>query len=263
MIATDLDGTILDRRRQIDPRDVAALTRARRAGLRVVAATSRPFSGAIGFVRSLELTDPMICYNGAQVRGLDGSFLLDRPLPARVAYQVIAEAARLGLHVHAFCDDRLLVQAGTVQSAHLRHADQVTSVVPDLAAALGDTVPKLVLVGAPEAIRAARPELAARLGGQGETAVSVPRPGELNLDVTAPGVNKRSALEFLLDRFGLTRDRLVAVGDSDTDVEMIEWAGLGVAVETGLPVARRAARRLIPGPGHGGFEKLVAELLGD
>jgi hydroxymethylpyrimidine pyrophosphatase-like HAD family hydrolase len=80
--------------------------------------------------------------------------------------------------------------------------------------------------------------------------------------MTSPEADKRQALEFLSERLGVTRDEAVAVGDGRNDQPMIEWAGLGYAVEGAPPeVVAAAGGRTIGKPGSGGVAGLVDQLL--
>ncbi|HEV2476360.1 MAG TPA: HAD hydrolase family protein, partial [Candidatus Dormibacteraeota bacterium] len=77
LLALDLDGTILDMQLHLDPRDVGELHRIVNAGVNVIACTGRPFPGTVPWVERLGLSGPIICYQGAQVRTLDGDMVLD------------------------------------------------------------------------------------------------------------------------------------------------------------------------------------------
>jgi len=77
LIALDLDGTVLSFDLKLDQRDVEALNRAVAAGVSVVACTGRPFPGALPWVRRLGIDQPIVCYQGAQIRTPDGGTLLD------------------------------------------------------------------------------------------------------------------------------------------------------------------------------------------
>src|SRR5207302_5882192 len=97
----------------VDPRDEAALAAALARGLKVAACTGRPYSGAVQWVERFHLTEPVICYQGAQVRATDGSLLLDHGIPHQLAMEVIRFARERHLHVNVYRDDRLLVEHDT------------------------------------------------------------------------------------------------------------------------------------------------------
>lgn len=66
------------------------------------------------------------------------------------------------------------------------------------------------------------------------------------IEINAPGVSKGSALARLAKIMGIDRSEVAAVGDSYLDQDMIEWAGMGVCVEDGVPEVKAAADVIIP-----------------
>lgn len=258
LLALDLDGTILDLRLNLDPRDVASLHRIVDAGVTVIACTGRPFPGATPWVERLGLSGPVICYQGAQVRTLDGHMLLDHGVPHDLAMEVIRYARERDLHVQAYRDDLLIVERDRPE-AHIyaSHAGMEIHVVPDLDQAMGPTTPKLVIVAKPETLESILPEARSRWKGRLNVATSTPD----YLEFTSAESDKASALRFMCDRLGVDQSETVAVGDGRNDASMIAWAGLGIAVEGSAPEVVAAADRTIPGPGRGGIERLADALL--
>ena len=90
-MALDLDGTILDMKLNLDPRDVDALHRIIRGGVSVVACTGRPFPGALPWAERLALDGPIVCYQGAEIRLPDGTKVLEWAAAPSRAYLVDVE----------------------------------------------------------------------------------------------------------------------------------------------------------------------------
>jgi len=225
-----------------------------RAGITVVACTGRPFPGALPWVERLGLETPIVCYQGAQVRALDGEMILDRGIEHDLAMEVIRFARERDLHIQAYADDKLLVERDRPE-AH-QYADLAgmpINVVGDLDQAMGPTTPKLVIVARSEVLEAVLPEVRRRWQGRLNAATSMPT----YLEFTSIESDKAKALAFLCDRLGVPQEQTVAVGDGRNDASMISWAALGVAVEGSQPEVIAAADRTIPGPGHGGIQQLV------
>ena len=242
----------------LDSRDVAAVGRALAAGMHVIACTGRPYPGALPWVQKLRLSDPFVCYQGAQVRTPAGETLLDSGVPHDKAMEVIRFCRERDLHVQAYRDDRLLVERDRPEAhQYARHAGMAIHFVPDLDQAMGRFTPKLVIVAPHAKIEALLPEVRRRWEGQRYAATSLPD----YLEITNPRADKRKALEFLSGRLGVNAADAVAVGDGRNDLPMIEWAGLGVAVEGAPPEVLSAADRVIPRPGSGGIAELVRELV--
>jgi Cof subfamily protein (haloacid dehalogenase superfamily) len=238
---------------------VRALARARAAGVESVAVTGRPFPGALPWVRRMGLDQPLVCYQGAQVRSLDGDMLLDHGVPHEVAMEVVRFCRRRDLHVQAYRDDQLIVERDRPEAReYANHAGMEIHVVPDLDEAMTATTPKVVIVAAEETVEQLLPEVRRHWAGRLYAATSLPR----YLEMTNPDADKRQALEFLCGRLGVSREETVAVGDGRNDQPMIEWAGLGYAVEGAPPeVVAAAGGRLVGPPGSGGVAELVDRLL--
>lgn len=245
---------------KLDPADLAAVARAQAAGVTVVAVTGRPFPGALPWVRRLGLPGPLVCYQGAQVRSLDGEMLLDHGVPHDVAADVIRFARERGLHVQTYRDDRLLVERDRPEAReYSHHAGMELHVVPDLIEATGPTTPKVVIVASRERVEALLEEVRKVFAGRLNAATSMPT----YLEMTSPSADKRRALEFLCQQLGIDREQAAAAGDGRNDLPMIEWAGLGVAVAGSPPEVQAAAGFVIAGPGGGGIGQLVDGLLAE
>ena len=258
MLALDLDGTILDMQLNLDPSDVAALGRIVSAGVRVIACTGRPFPGAVPWVKRLGLDGPIVCYQGAEVRSLDGVVVLDHGIPHDLAMEVIVYARERGLHVQAYRDDELIVERDRPEAhRYAEHAGMEIHLVNDLDQAMGTTTPKLVIVSEPATLEALLPDARRRWSGRLNVATSTPD----YLEFTSVDSDKASALQFLCKQFDISQAEVAAVGDGRNDASMIAWAGLGFAVEGSPAEVIAAADRTIPGPGHGGIQQLANALL--
>jgi Cof subfamily protein (haloacid dehalogenase superfamily) len=258
LLALDLDGTILDMQLNLDPRDLRALGRIVSGGVRVIVCTGRPFPGAVPWVKRLGLDGPVVCYQGAEVRSLDGGVLLDHGIPHDVAMEVVRYARERGLHVQGYRDDELMVERDRPEAhRYAEHAGMEIHLVGDLDQAMGPTTPKLVIVSEPATLEALLPDARRRWAGKLNVATSTPD----YLEFTSVHSDKASALQFLCERFDISQAEVAAVGDGRNDASMIAWAGLGVAVAGSPQEVIDAADRMIPGPGHGGIQQLADALL--
>jgi Cof subfamily protein (haloacid dehalogenase superfamily) len=259
LLALDLDGTVLSFDLKLDQRDVEALHRAVAAGVAVVACTGRPFPGALPWVRRLGLDQPIVCYQGAQVRTPDGGTLLDQGVPHDLAVEVVRFARERDVHVQAYRDDRLIIERDRPEAhEYANHAGMEINLVGDLGTGIGATTPKLVMVAGIETIEALLPEVRARWAGRLEANTSMPT----YLEITNHGADKRRALQFLCERLGIPHDGTVAVGDGRNDSSMLGWAARGYAVEGAAPeVIEAAGGRTVGKPGTGGIATLISELL--
>jgi Cof subfamily protein (haloacid dehalogenase superfamily) len=131
--------------------------------------------------------------------------------------------------------------------------------VPQLAAwaQRPDQVPvlKLMIIGRPAVL----PDLADRLR-QAAPGLEVTSSGEENLEVTAAGVTKGSGLMQLGARLQIPREAMLAFGDSRNDMEMLTYAGTGVAMGNASDAVKAAADRVAPTCDQEGVARIIEEL---
>ncbi|HSL00446.1 MAG TPA: Cof-type HAD-IIB family hydrolase [Rubrobacteraceae bacterium] len=263
--AFDLDGTVLRRDLRITPRTVAALDRLRERGTRLVVATGRRFEGAHEHARRLgfEEDDPVICYGGSMVRRMNGAeTLLHLRLQRSLGVEVLEWAAGRGLHARVFVDGRIITSLGTTASVeHLRRPEEPgVSVVDSPADWLrdgGEEPTKLVIVDHPDNVECWLEEARAAFAGRLFVTRSLPH----YVEIGGLKGTKSNALRFLCDHWGIDPARIIAFGDADNDVDMLRFAGHGVAVGGMTDEVRRAADAVAPPANEDGVAWYLEELL--
>jgi Cof subfamily protein (haloacid dehalogenase superfamily) len=175
-----------------------------------------------------DLRQPVICYQGAAVVDADGEWILHRPIDVETAREVIATVDAEGYPPNVYVDDELYVSEATEfnrRYADFQHIE--LHEVGDVGAWLAKPPTKLVCVGDPDELSAFAERLEPMFADRLWITKSLP----YFLEFAALGVSKGSGLEFLAERMGFSAERTVAFGDGENDVELLEWAGYGVAVE--------------------------------
>jgi Cof subfamily protein (haloacid dehalogenase superfamily) len=227
-VAMDLDHTILPDSLEFSPALVRAVGRARAAGIDAIVATGRMFASARPYALQLGITAPVICYQGALVADpTTGEWLLHQPMDVALAHEVIEAVSAAGFHMNVYVDDQLFVDDLNQEAVtYARHARLEAHAVGDLLAWLDRPTTKIVVVGEPEELDRLQDDLRARFDGRAFIAKSLP----IFLELARPGVSKGAALEFVCERLGIDPAAVVGFGDGANDVELLETAGLGVAV---------------------------------
>jgi Cof subfamily protein (haloacid dehalogenase superfamily) len=257
--AFDLDGTVLRRNRRITRSTVTALQRLRERGMRLVVATGRRFESAREYAGKLGFAedDPVICYGGSMVRRMNGETLLHRTLPQNLSIEALEWAAARDLHARVFVD------------GHTITSPDIPSVRPEPDASVVDSpadwlrnsrkVPtKLVIVDRPDEIRGWLGEAKSAFAGRLFVTRSLPH----YVEVGSLEGTKAAALGFLCERWGIEPERVLAFGDADNDIDMLRFAGHGVAVGGMSGEVREAADKVVPGVDEDGVAGYVANLLG-
>jgi hypothetical protein len=237
LVACDLDGTLLLPDTTVSARSLAAIGRLRRAGIVFLVVTGRPPRSVRRIAARAGLGGLAICANGALVYDLDADEVLtSTPLAPVVGRRLVRELREVlpGV-VFASEDERgfrresAWVGPGLDAAGETVHDDPV-----DLVA---EPVAKL-MVRHPEIAQA---ELLARVRELASDRAVVTYSGTSLVEVSAAGVTKAYALDWVCRRLGIPAGAVMAFGDMPNDLPMLAWAGHSVAVANAQPEVRRLA----------------------
>jgi Cof subfamily protein (haloacid dehalogenase superfamily) len=255
----DIDGTLIDDDLVLHPRTGDAVRRAT-TSLPVILATGRMYSSALPWARELQVTLPLVCYQGALVRELPrgetpGAVVFEEGLDAGVAQATIAIAREHGWHRQAYAGDRLYCEQDRPEAHLYASIAQVPiNFVEDLDVIVRNGSTKMVCVSDDPAVVDAC--IRAMTDGLGDRA-RVTRSKDWFVEVISPRVNKAHAIEMVCAALGLTLHDAVAIGDAPNDIEMLASAGCGVAVRSARAEVLAAADATCGAPGEAG----VADVL--
>jgi hypothetical protein len=238
----DLDGTLLDRRSEVPGATLTALSRLRRAGVKVGIATGRMFRSAAAYASQVEADAPLIVYNGARVMHIDGGRVIFEMLLEREIARIGLEAARSHrIHVNLYVGDDLYVESldrygeGFMTKEKLRPRQ-----VEDLEAAMTADPVKMLLIGDPPLLRKCQAAITERAGPRATLVFS-----EVDyLEMLPGGVSKGLALRHSCEQLGIDTSQVVAFGDGENDADMLRTAGWGVAMGNARPEAKAAAHHV-------------------
>jgi HAD superfamily hydrolase (TIGR01484 family) len=266
-IATDLDGTLLRDDKSVSDRTRAAIHAAEDAGVLVVIATGRPPRWIPPVVEQLGDRGLVVCANGASVYDPARHELVDRiEIDPAVARELVDDIEA------AFPDALLGVEQGfdfaVDEAIEQREADRrlmLSWQLPGLRVGpirdcLDRPVTKLIArlpIPAPEGSAAAMQELV------GNRALVTHSTSEAFLELSHPDVHKASTVERLLAESGIDAADVVAFGDMPNDIELIRWAGHGVAVANAHPALKEAADEVTASNNDDGVAIVVERYLTD
>jgi len=245
LVALDIDGTLLDHEGRLPDHIRDSVNMIKTAGVRVVLSTGRGWSATQPIFDALELpAGPAVCSNGAvlvnyppfelaRVATFDPGPVIRRVLElapnARIAVEVIGVGFRLN---RAFPEGDL-------------NGEMIFETVDELCAQPASRI----IVRAPDVPQSAFVELADRIGMHG---VSYAIGWSSWLDIAPEGINKASGLEQICTQFGIRPRDVLAIGDGFNDIEMLQWAGRGVAVGDAAPGVQEYADHVTESFAEGG-----------
>jgi Cof subfamily protein (haloacid dehalogenase superfamily) len=223
LIALDLDGTLLDADDRVSDRNRSAIRGALERGVRVVLVTGRGVDLPIRLSRELGLNLPVICCHGALTKDFGANKTLSHiPVPLQYAKPMIEFAERNRLTVGIYHEETFWrLEDSQVFLEDMRRWREVKEF-------------RDIMLGAPTFIRFLGDEAVAAMDrefGDWPLAFRHEHWGEFReCAVLNRDASKRTALSRLCADFQIPRERVLAVGDSDNDIPMLRWAGVGVAM---------------------------------
>lgn len=256
LVACDLDGTLLRSDGTLSPRTVAAIRAIEARGIQFVIATARAPRTLLPLVAQYDIGGMAICGNGSLLVDLEtGRLVRTFPLAAELAVDLVRRL-REGVPGCAFAvemRDRLGHEVAYVPM-HEVPADALV----EEALALAAHAPTKLLIQHPDLMITELFEQVKAICG---TLASAHYSSDSFVEITAPGIDKASALAELCEDLGIDRDMVVAIGDMPIDLRMLAWAHRGVAVANAHPDVLAAARETVTSNDEDGVADLLETML--
>lgn len=262
VIATDLDGTLLNQNGQVSARNHRALTAAVDAGIRVVIVTARPPRATEAIAAMFDCA-AVVCGNGAHTQ-LPGAAepmvrAIDRNTSGTVVEKLRGVLPELGFGVETGTD--FYHDAGYHLDPWVPR-EWVSGVLDDTDALLSAATPVTKLIARSTAYPVHLMYEAA-VSSVGSLAEATYSGGAGLVEISAAGVNKGSTLAMLCQGWGVSREEVVAFGDMPNDLSSLTWAGSGYAMSSGHPELLDPALglKVAPSSFDDGVGRVVEELL--
>lgn len=240
LIAIDLDDTLLTDELEVTEATRQAMSDAIARGAHITIATGRMFDSAQKIARQVGLNVPIITYQGSLIKNLlDEQVLYERSVPAKVALRLYEYCLEHGLHLQSYIDDKLFVpEDNELIRGYAKQSNIPYHVEQDFKKIVGhDKQTKLLIIDEPARLDALLPELRELLGSEVHLTKSKPN----YLEFMHPEGTKGHALRFLAAHYGIPMGETIALGDAMNDHEMVQAAGLGVAMANAVPALKEIA----------------------
>jgi Cof subfamily protein (haloacid dehalogenase superfamily) len=244
LIALDLDGTLLDSSLSIPEANKRAVREAMERGVSVVINTGRMFCSTRRFAARLGVSGPVICYNGAMICRPDGTVIFHEPLDLEVARGLLLIFEKRGLYVQSYIDDALYVKEIDAETISYINTFNVDRCVAGDGFRSPTTAPTKLLsvTGGIEQSLAVKDEISELYGDKLYVAIS----NSNFVEMMNPAANKGDRLADVARDMGIGMESVMAVGDSENDLEMISLAGVGVAMGNSFETVKSAADDIAP-----------------
>jgi len=261
LIAADLDDTLLDDNARLTDQVKEAIVAVRNTGVQFTVSSGRMYRSALPYAQELGLDLPLITYQGALVKNaLSGEVLLYHSLPVRYAREIVSRVHELGYHMNTYLDDVLYMENDTPEGRrYMQIFGEKPELVGDLLKILDRDPTRIMTIASEQLLDRLAEELIPKYAGKVHIAKSKP----YFLEFSHPKSTKGHALQALARHFGIKREEIMAIGDGYNDLEMLEYAGLGVAVANARDDIKKKAGYVTTAPnGAGVIEAIEKFVLG-
>ena len=262
MIVLDLDDTLLRDDHSISTRTKEALMKAQEQGVKVVLASGRPTFGMLPIADELSLAQYgsfILSFNGGKIINYKTKEeLFSSTLPLTAVKKLYELSQREGVDIHTYVGNEIITE---VDNPYTTIESQLTKLpiklVNNFVDGVKEEVVKALMVGEPDKMKIVEAKLQAELAEE----FSVMRSKPFFLEFTEKGVTKGTSLNHLIQESGIKREEVIAIGDSYNDQEMIEFAGLGVAMGNAPDDIKAIADHITDTNMNDGVAKVVEEFV--
>lgn len=240
LIAIDLDGTTLNIQSQISSRTASVLKKASNAGHYVSIATGRPFRMSKQFYKQLQLDTPMVNFNGALLHKPYEKWPFEHEfsIPREILFEILAQKKALNLDFVA-AENRETFYIDDLDDFEGSFFATETVSEKNLFSNL-KTNPTSLLIKTQHQFSS---QVSSALSKQFNDEIDVRTWGGPNaiLEVVPKGVQKAMSVSVIADSLKIKQQDVIAFGDEHNDVELLEYAGWGVAMSNGTDQLKKVA----------------------
>lgn len=262
LLATDMDGTLLDKQKNISERNQQAIHAAKQAGVKIVLASGRPLEGLRPYLQQLDLLgedDYVLCFNGALVQRSDGKIITRQEMTGKDCKTLVEYAEKFGVFSHAFSESRgLIAPHPNSYSQHDADINRIPLNIIDFSILADDEpVIKTMWVDQPEKLDQALAQLPDHIANQYTIVRSTP----FFLEFLPPAANKGSGIEKLAQHLNILAEEVICIGDAGNDLHMIEYAGLGVAMGNATDEIKAIANYITADHKQSGVAEIIEKFI--
>lgn len=228
LIAADMDGTLLNDSGTITPKTVAAIKAAVADGVMFTVSTGRPIQGVDKYNDLLDLKAPIITYNGAMIVKSDTrEVLFSKTLLYNDAVSILNIGNEMGITMCVWANNRLYCNVHNEKVDDYKKLSGVEPMVIDDYGGLAKSgITKILWYDESDVIADVQQKLKSISFEKVTFCTSKPT----FLEIFNSEVSKAEAMKKIGEIYNINRDEMIAIGDGNNDLPMIEYAGLGVAM---------------------------------
>lgn len=261
MLVLDLDDTLLRDDHSISEHNRKCLMQAQEQGVFVVLASGRPTSAMLKYAQQLELErfgSYIISYNGAIITDMKQNVpIFEQSLSKEEIHDLHDFSLEHDLHIITYKDNAIVSET---ESKYIDVEKDLTGLpinkVNCFKSEINNPAVKCILLNEPEYLKEKEQVLK---NTKQDLSVAISKP--FFLEVMPQGIDKAASIQRLANKLGIKQSEIIAVGNADNDLTMVEYAGLGVWVDNVTPNIRDKADIIVASNNNDGVAEVVEKYL--
>lgn len=239
LIAIDMDGTLLTPNLEISKKTIETAREVIERNVIITLSTGRMYLAALPFANTLQLDVPLITCNGALIKcAKTGKEYYKKTISSTYCKEIIEYCHNNQLSLSIYKNDEILIEETTNLHIH-KHMDMANpQISEDISKVLDDSIIKILISSKDEFdLDYHTRKLYEIYKDKLNFYFSLPH----FIEIVNKDSNKKNALEFLADKFNVKKEEIISIGDNFNDMDMIQYAGLGVAMGNSPHYLKEAA----------------------
>ena len=241
----DLDGTLLNDRKEITPGNRAAISKALLTGHKIIINTGRPLVSAVKQAQALHLDGVgcyLVAYNGGVLYDMEHRSVISKvSIPVELVKLTFEEANRRKIHIQTYNDTKVLVEPRCDDNEIRRYCELINmsyQVIPDIRELVQEPV-KMLLINYQDP--SPLEEFRKWINSWADTLLDAFFSCNEYVEIVSKGLNKGNALRQMAALLHIPQENTVAAGDAQNDLPMIQAAHVGVCMCNGCRECKEAA----------------------
>lgn len=240
LVAVDMDGTLLTPKLEISKKTVETINKVIEKGVIFTLSTGRMYLAAIPFANMLNLDVPIITCNGALTKcSKTGKIYDEKIIDKEHSAEIIRYCEEAGLSVSLYMEDDIYIKKDSDNlDIHIQLDEAMPKIVDNFDSLLDHPIIKIMFSSSDKYNLEKHTRVLNELyKGKLNFYFSLPH----FVEIVHKKANKRNALENIAIKFNVKREEIIAIGDNFNDMDMIEYAGIGVAMGNAPDYLKEAA----------------------
>ena len=263
LIAIDMDGTLLREDKTISDRTKEAIKKAIEKGVKIVLASGRPIEGLVRYLEELQLVteeDYVMSFNGSVIQNVKTKEIISKNILKGSDLKVLYKLAQqIGVNIHAFTKQGCVTPVmneytkleGSINGIEVHEMD-FNKIDDD------EDVIKVMFID-PEPVLA---EAIEKIPAHTYEDFTVVRSAPYFLEFLNKASSKGTGVKALAEHLGILKEEVICIGDAGNDLDMIEFAGLGVAMGNAFEEVKAAADYITLDNNSDGVAHVIEKFIG-